>query len=1163
MDELMVKQRLEEYMNSGYCNDYENYHKHTADSNVYTPDSTAVYQDYFDRTVELGGKCITTVEHGWCGNNFDTYLQLEKFNKKLKNKGKDPLKFVFGGEFYWVKDRHEKDNSNCHIVLLARNENGRKKINGVMSQCNKDGFYSRPRLDMELLLSLPPNDVMVTTACVAFWNRYEDIDDIVLKLNEHFPYFFLEVQTHDTDFQKEINKHIIELSNEYKIPLIAGMDSHMIDASGTVERDDFLRSKKIFYDDEKGWFMDFPSCEVAIERFIKQGVLTNEQINEAMSNTLLIRDFDEIIYDKSIKVPIVPKYKNLSAEERNNVLKKLMNEKWVEARKDIPEEKIPYYLEQIRYEINEIIGCGMADYFLTTYETMELGRDKYGGVLTRTGRGSGCSDYINKLLGFTNVDRIASRVTMYPERFLTKERILDSHTPPDIDHNVAFREPYKKAQEELLGSAYDLIAFGTLKYKSAWKMYARAYNIAPSDADAVSKQIDKYEDKLKHAERDETTGELLEEVSIHDFVEEKYWDLLEGCKKYLGIKDSRKGHPCGTLATDLNVEEEVGVILCKSETTKKEVLVACIESGNIDYFGWLKQDFLIVDVVRTTQTIYDRLGMKPHTIKELLELTDGDKATWEIYEKGLTLCVNQVESEGTRVKTMQYKPKNEVELCALIAGIRPSFASLLKIFLRREEFNYGIPALDDLIQTPEMPYTFILYQEQLMQILGFAGFPMKETYDIVKSVSKKKTYCRECGLVGNSSMKTCPHCGSTNIAPLVDKFKAQFIEGFSDKIKDAKNKEEVASDVWHIVEDFAGYGFNASHSYCMALDSLNQAYLKAHYPLAFYETMLRRYTEKGKKDKVKALKEEMKYFDIKLGELKFGEDNRDFTMDEKTNSISQSLVAVKGVSQIVADQIYELGKRKDEFDNFLDIRHAIKQERKGIKKNQLEALIEIGYFSEYGSISYLKKIIELYDNWYERKIYNKTGNKMDSIVKQFASKETPKQFSGIDSIGLINYLMKDEFNFISTLEKAMIEFKAFGEITIMFEDYNPCTCIIIELDDKWKNKTAKVYNIATGKTKEIKVGGGIYDYQPFKVYDVIDVYHLFQKPKKDKVVVEVTDKEGNVVLDEDGNPKTKNKWIPNGEFETWCDEYHMYSKEDIDAINREEYEYIISLEEEK
>lgn len=1473
--------------------EYENYHKHTADSNVYTPDSVATYQDYFDRTIEVGGKTISTVEHGWCGNNFDIYLQVEKFNKKLKNQNKEPLKFVFGGEFYWVKDRHEKDNSNCHMVILARNENGRKKINGIMSQCNKDGFYFKPRLDIELIKSLPKNDVMITTACVAGW-KYDNADEIFIELSKMFPYFFLEVQSHNTKEQKELNAKILKISKENNIPIIAGVDSHMISSKDSILRDDFLKSKKIFYDDEEGWTMDYPTGDELYQRFIVQGILSEEEIMTAINNTLIIRDFENIIYDKSIKVPIV--FPNKTLEERNEIFKQLINKQWMKAREEVPKEQWDKYIEQIRYEVGEIIGCNMADYFLTTYETMKLGTEKYKGVLTRTGRGSGCSEYVNKLLEFTNVDRISARVTMYPERFMTKERILESHTPPDIDHNVADREPYKKAQEELLGSAYDLIAFGTLKFKSAWKMYARAYDIKPSDADIVSKQIDKYEDKLKHAERDETTGELLEEVNIHDFVEEKYWNLLEGCKKYLGIKDSRKGHPCflgeelvmtskgykqikdivvgdyvlthknrfmevkevmvnksndiyelrgvgvfktkatgnhpyyvrnsknespiwknvsdiekgdyvgipinkesklpiseynlpfdnesfwwligrylgdgwleecerykirksgkrydyierrliiccskdeeknekeeiikhlenlkidyrieerrtvyriyiknkdfkmyvkqfgkyaygkkltndifdlpiqllkaliegylsadgsynskkneysyktvskelalgisycinkvyhkhctftyikpridtiegrivnskekyeirfskevkkqehnfyendyiwckvkeinktnliedtynlsviddnsytvnniavhncGTLATNLNVEEEVGVILCKSETTKKEVLVACIESGNIDYFGWLKQDFLLVDVVRTTNAIYERLNMKPHTIKELLELTDGDKATWDIYAKGLTLCINQVEQPGSRAKTMEYKPQNEVELCALIAGIRPSFASLLKTLLKREEFNYGIPSLDNLIQTPEMPYTFILYQEQLMQILGFAGFPMKETYDIVKSVSKKKTYCRECGVTGNSSMKICPHCGSTKISPLVDKFKEQFAKGFAEKLKDAENKEQVSSEVWHIVEAFAGYGFNASHSYCMALDSLNQAYLKAHYPLAFYETMLRRYTEKGNKDKVKALKEEMKNFNIKLGDLKFGEDNRNFTMNEETNTISQSLVAIKGVSQTVANEIYELSKEKDKYNNFMEIVHDIKTKRKGIKKNQLTLLIEVGYFSEYGSISYLKKCLELYDLWYNKKVYNKVNNKMDDIVRKFAGKETKKQLGDLNNMGLIDYFLSKEFNFISTLEKALIEFRAFGDIEICDEEYSPTTCIAIDLDDKWKTRKITFYNICSGKTQEIKVGEGFYILQPIKVGDVVDIFHTFEKPKKVSFEEEVTDKDGNTII--------KKRWRNSEtEIEFWCDEYHLLNEEEIEELNREEYEY--------
>lgn len=408
--------------------EYENYHKHTADSNVYTPDSVATYQDYFDRTIEVGGKTISTVEHGWCGNNFDIYLQVEKFNKKLKNQNKEPLKFIFGGEFYWVKNRHEKDNSNCHMVILARNENGRKKINGIMSQCNKDGFYFKPRLDIELIKSLPKNDVMITTACVAGW-KYDNADEIFIELSKMFPYFFLEVQSHNTKEQKELNAKILKISKENNIPIIAGVDSHMISSKDSVLRDDFLKSKKIFYDDEEGWTMDYPTGDELYQRFIVQGILSEEEIMTAINNTLIIRDFENIIYDKSIKVPIV--FPNKTLEERNEIFKQLINKQWMKAREEVPKEQWDKYIEQIRYEVGEIIGCNMADYFLTTYETMKLGTEKYKGVLTRTGRGSGCSEYVNKLLEFTNVDRISARVTMYPERFMTKERILESHTPPD------------------------------------------------------------------------------------------------------------------------------------------------------------------------------------------------------------------------------------------------------------------------------------------------------------------------------------------------------------------------------------------------------------------------------------------------------------------------------------------------------------------------------------------------------------------------------------------------------------------------------------------------------------------------------------------------------------------------------------------------------------
>ena len=218
----------------------QNYHKHDSYSNIYVPDSAAVQEDYAKRAVEVGHKVLSSVQHGWAGYYFETFELAKKYD----------LKFIFGAEAYWVKDRHEKDRTNSHVILLAKNENGRRAINRIMSDANEDGYYFRPRVDMELLLSLPADDVMITTACIAFWH-YEDIEDLLVQLHSHFKSnLFLEIQYHNTDPQINLNKRILALSEKYGIEMIVGMDSHYIYPEQSKERDYILAAKNVHYDDE-------------------------------------------------------------------------------------------------------------------------------------------------------------------------------------------------------------------------------------------------------------------------------------------------------------------------------------------------------------------------------------------------------------------------------------------------------------------------------------------------------------------------------------------------------------------------------------------------------------------------------------------------------------------------------------------------------------------------------------------------------------------------------------------------------------------------------------------------------------------------------------------------------------------------------------------------
>jgi DNA polymerase III alpha subunit len=218
--------------------------------------------DYFKAMKPLADKGIpqiySTLEHGWQGNYFHIYDDLEKFNKANADANEDykPIKFVFGVEAYWVHNHKDKDATNNHIVLLAKNENGRKALNRAIAksyiskeslekgiaqemfpEVNNDDvyYYYKNRMDIDLLLSLPKDDIFVTTACIAFWLKYSNdgsywdiIDNDVLRLSSHFTDFYLEIQANNTESQKMVNEHIMELHNKYNIPIIAGCDSHYI-----------------------------------------------------------------------------------------------------------------------------------------------------------------------------------------------------------------------------------------------------------------------------------------------------------------------------------------------------------------------------------------------------------------------------------------------------------------------------------------------------------------------------------------------------------------------------------------------------------------------------------------------------------------------------------------------------------------------------------------------------------------------------------------------------------------------------------------------------------------------------------------------------------------------------------------------------------------------
>lgn len=1088
----------------------QNYHKHTSYSNIFVPDSAASYEDYAKRAVELGHKIISSVEHGWQGYYYQCFELAQKYN----------LKFIFGAEAYWVLDRKKEypelnsngeplfdkngvakthlDKTNAHIVLLAKTEKGRRAINSILSTANEDGYYFKPRVDLELLLSLPANDVMVTSACVAFW-KYDNIEEVVLKLKNHFQNnFYLEIQYHNTDSQKRLNRKIQELSKKYGIEMIVGLDSHYIYPEQADERQYILEAKKVEYEDEDGWYMDYPSDEEVLRRFLDQGVFSREEVQKAMDNTDIVLTFDDYsinnpIFSKDIKLPTL--YPELTQEERNkkySILISKLFKKYV-AENNITGDEYQRYYDGVKMEVQTVKDTNLADYFLLDYEIVQKALSM-GGILTDSGRGSSVGYFTNTLLGFSKVDRFKSPVTLYPERFISKTRILETHSLADIDMNWGTPEIAEEAQKEVIGKdhALPMIAFGTCKKKSAFKLFARSQNMDFELANTISSQIADYEEAVKNA--DDEDKDLID---IYDYVDKKYEDYINKSKKYWGIIMDKKKAPCAYILYQGNIREEIGLIKCKSESTGKEFITAVVDGAIAENYKFLKNDILTVSIVLLVDKIYNRIGIKHDTVEQLKELVKNDKKTWDIYAKGYTLGVNQCEQPGSVKKMMRFKAKNISELAAWIASIRPSFKSMYSKFESREPFNYGIPAFDRLLQTKELPQSFILYQEQSMSVLAYAGFPMDECYGIIKAIAKKHP---------------------EKVKPL----KERFIAGFKQKIIaddniPEKEAQEASEKVWQIINDSCGYGFNSAHAYCMSIDSLYCAYLKANYPYEFYETLLQFHSDRGEKDKVAALKSEMETaFGIKEGQYKFGRDNRKFIIDKENHCIQPSLLSIKGLSQGFANDLYELGK--EHFNSFLELLPRLKALKTG-NSAKIDTLIRLNYFSDFGDIGKLLMIVKIYEQYAESTIIKKEKCLIDrEIMLRFAT-ETEKQYRIIDKKKFVSYLCDNSIPEPYTLAQRLKDEQELLGRNVYMDSKLKYQGFVTDVNTSFSPKIT-LYDLSTGKTETIKCYKKTFAEQPLAKGMIITYYT--ESKQKSRL-----------------NPEIK-QWekIPN-EFEQWFKWYQI------------------------
>lgn len=1020
-------------------NKYYNYHCHNHKGNIKALDVIVKQEDYCKRAVELGHDAFFTTCHGMQGDIFEATTLAHQYN----------LKMIVGAECYYVPNRFEKDKSNRHIIIIALNHEGIRELNDIISESNITGMYYKPRIDDELLFSLTPSNFIITTACVAgLWNDKE----LILRLKDYFGFnFYLEVQDHNVDIQKEVNRYVLELSKRYNIRIIHANDSHYIYPQDSKYRDLFLKAKGIIYEEENDFILDYPDYDEIVKRYEIQGVLNKNQIRNALENTLVFENIDCSNYiTDDIKLPSI-------SDTPNEALKEILNNSWENIKSEIPIENRLKYIDAIRYEMDIIEKTNMANYFLIDYYIAKIAKEKYNGVLTKTGRGSAPSFYITRLLDLTNIDRLASPITLFPTRFMSVERILGARSMPDIDLNSADAEPFIKASKDLLGeeNCEWMISWKPLQESSGFRLYCKAIGLDINEYNDVAKDLDKYKD------------------------DKKWGELIEKSKPFIGVIEGISESPCSMCLGTENLRKAIGLV-----RTPNDKICCMLDGYNCDKYKYLKNDYLTVTVWAIIRDVCKLANIPIPTIRELDNLLD--EKTFDIYREGLTCSINQADSSYATGLVKKYAPKSLAEMSAFVAIIRPGCASLLDDFIARKEYTTGVKELDNLLEDSEHR---LIYQESIMKYLIWLGIPETGSYDIIKKIAKKKFKEQE-----------------------LKELKDKLIEGWKKQV----GREEGFEETWKVVEDASRYSFNCSHSLSYAYDSLYGAYLKSHYPLEYYTIAFDYY--KDDSERTSKLTDELKYFNIKLSKPKFRYSKSSYFMDKETNTIYKGVASIKYLNDGAAEYLYSL--RHNHYDNFISLLQQIEEDRQ-INSRQMEILIQLQYFDEFGKNKKLLDTYKYFKALYGRKTLVKEkladqGLTTEDIIDCY-EKETEKQYVNIDYMKILANVEKripDEI--VPITEQVLFEADVVGYISMIY-DVDKRYCLVTDIDTKYSPK-ATLYSLGSGKEVICKINKALFKEEPFKKGQLIKCGRFFEKYKQ---------------------RKTENGWEQTNIKEWWLESYEL------------------------
>ena len=855
-----------------------------------------------DRVAALGQTACALTDHGVMYGVIDFY-------RACKAKGVHP---VIGCEVYLAPhSRFDRSYMNgewhSHLILLCENMTGYRNLIHMVSLGFSEGFYMKPRIDMELLRQHSEGLICLSACLAGIIPRAlaEGDMDGAYELCEQFleifdrDHFYLEVQDHGIDVQKKVNEGLFQLADELNIGLVATNDAHYL-TKKDARIQDVLMSIQMGKTVDDPTRMKFETEEFYIKDADEMAALFPNH-PEALANTVKIAERCQVEFE--FGKYHLPEFDVPEGYTALQYLQKLCDEGFaVRYPKDDGTVRA-----RLQYEIDMIAKMGFVDYFLIVSDF--IGYAKRQGIPVGPGRGSAAGSIVSYCLGITDLDPI--HYSLYFERFLNPERV----SMPDID--VDFCYVRRPEVIEYVTNKYgkdrvaQIVTFGTMAARGAIRDVGRALNIPYNEVDVVAKQVP----NELHITIDKALSVNPELKKMYD-EKPQVRELIDTARALEGMPRHASTHAAGVVITKDPVDTYVPL------ARNDEQMVTQFTMTTLEELGLLKMDFL---GLRNLTVIADAEKMiRRHVPDFSIEKVDmSDKATYEMLGRGSTMGVFQLESAGITNVVTGLQPQSIEDITAVVALYRPgpmqSIPRYIECRHHPEKVTYKHPLLEPILG---VTYGCMIYQEQVMQVFqSLAGYSLGKADMVRRAMSKKK-------------MKE------------LEKERVNFIHGNEELGIDGAVKrgvpEAVAASLFDEIMDFANYAFNKAHAVCYAVVSFRTAYLKCHYPREYMAALLTSVLDSS--DKISEYIQAAREMGISVLPPDVNESFDGFSVSGR--DIRFGLAAVKGVGrsfmkQLVAER--EAGGLFSSFQEFCERMYD-----RELNRRALESLIKAGAFDSMG-----------------------------------------------------------------------------------------------------------------------------------------------------------------------------------------------------------------------